>query len=142
MLKITKGLNAGGITTYTDDKGNRYVRVREDEEDFCIAAHDCFSDMEDKFTWDDAMKLTKQKAMKLPTMKQISILKSHLGDINDVIEEIGGDELKDDWYWMSTTEGDDYAWSYNSHGGTDNNYVIFNRDYKVDLLRVRLVLNL
>jgi hypothetical protein len=66
MLKITKGLRPfveSGITTYTDSKGNKYVRVREKGEDFCIAAQDyiCPQDWKKIFTWKRAMKLMEEE---------------------------------------------------------------------------------
>ena len=54
MLKITKGListDVTGITQYIDDKGNKYVRVKMDGEDFCIAARDYARGRKHTFTW-------------------------------------------------------------------------------------------
>ena len=100
MLKITKGLNVGGITTYTDDKGNRYVRVKMDGEDFCISLYDYTRGGERRFSWDDAMKATKAKGLTMLTRKQAKLYFIHYKEVNSKLEEIEGSSLEEyDWYW-------------------------------------------
>ena len=150
MLKITKGLNADGITTYTDDEGNRYVRVKMDGEDFCIALHDYKIDLKpditwnwDKstnFTWNDAMKSVRQEGMELPTKKQAMIYINHRNDINSVIREIGGYVLRDRKYWTSSEDTDGRVWSYNIWSNAISSGI--DKNYKDDHLRVRPIINL
>ena len=141
MLKITKGLKpfveGDEITTYTDDRGDEYVRVKIDKEDFCIAAIDYVKDGDDAFKWDDAMKSLEAEGLELPTQRQVEIYKEHIDDINDRLKEIGGVVLTQDFYWTSTENGAERAGAYI---GDDGRFVIFPKiRYS---FRVRPIINL
>ena len=121
MLKITKGLkppiindNSNGIHMYTDADGNRYVRVKMNGEDFCIASHDYTKDEKVWFSWDDAMKSLKNIGMTTFTKKQVIIYNNNRNEINNIFKEIGGDKLKDNWYWTSTEYDVVHVWVYNA----------------------------
>ena len=137
MLKITKGLKPvekEGIMTYTDARGNDYVRVKVGREDFCIAAHDLTKNGKDVyFTWNGAMKLLGADGLTTLTRDQAMICMDHLSEVNDKLKEMGGDTFSRDWYWTST-EFDAYtkrAWLY---------YVeqkVVNNNYKSGTYRIR-----
>ena len=150
MLKITKGLKPfieDGISTYTDAKGNEYVRVKIDDMDFCIAAHDWDRGGKKEFTWDEAMEL-ENEGMSMPTHEQIELYKAHMNEIDDKLKEIGGEMFERSTYWTSTDKGGRFALSYRcgipttySHGFIyDIIYNFFTN--KESKCRVRPVLNL
>ena len=97
MLKITKGLKTyieDGISTYTDAKGNQYVRVKMGDKDFGIAAHDYNREGRDVFKWDDAMKSLEDDGLTTLTIEQAEVCNEYQKDINKKFEEIGGEALK------------------------------------------------
>lgn len=113
MLKITKGLRPfveSGITPYTDDKGDEYVRVKMDGKDFCIAAHDYVEGTDKTFTWNKATELMKREGLSLPTKEQMTIYAKHLEEMLDMFKEIEGDPLTDNYYWTSTEYDIKRAW--------------------------------
>lgn len=59
----------------------------------------------------------------IPALGVLNII-AHLRDeINEALAYIGGQELKDTWYWSSTEGGQNYAWNVNfSNGDTNNPY--------------------
>ena len=145
MLKITKGLkptigNDGrkGITLYIDSKGDDYVRVKTDDEDFYIAAHDYAKGDKKKFTWNVAMKSLKADGLTTLTKKQAKICIEHLAEVNDVLKEIDGDAFEYDGYWTSAEYVDDTkcAWVYNV-----NQSLIF-AAHKLNVYSMRPTLNL
>ena len=135
MLKITKGLISTGIMTYTDDDGHRYVRVKIDDEDFCIAAHDYANIF---FNWNEAMRLMKEEGMTMFTKKQAKLYKAHHSEINSKLKEIDGEALKVDYYWTATEHGVNEAWVYYGSDGILN---VCNKSGKFRV-RVRPVINM
>lgn len=121
MLRITKGLrpwpfisvhdddndNSEGITIYTDNNGDDYVRFNMWGTRFYIAAHDYKEGDKEKFTWDDAMKALEDIGMTTFTKKQAEICdrQQYLEEINAKLKEIGGEPLKEADYWTSTECG-------------------------------------
>ena len=139
MLKITKGLKPfvkDGITPYTDVQGNRYVRVKVDGEDFCIATQDYTEDGKYYFTWDDAMDALKAEGLTTFTKDQALICNNNINEINEMFEEIGGNKLKKAWYWTSSEYNSNKAWCF------ENNYGQSRCDDKNSTHLVRPVLNL
>lgn len=59
----------------------------------------------------------------IPALGVLNII-AHLRDeINEALAYIGGQELKDTWYWSSTEYGPTNAWSVHfSNGSTSNTY--------------------
>ena len=140
MLKITKGLKPyveDCIMPYTDSKGNRYVRVKTDGEDFCIATQDYTEDGKYYPSWDDAMAMVKKTGMTMFTKEQVTIYKEHLNEINEMFEEINCKIIPDhEWYWTSTEHDADHAWVYYGSDG------ILNVCNKSGKFRVRPIINL
>ena len=138
MLKITKGLNVGGIMTYTDDKGNKYVRVKMDGEDFCIAAYDFIDELPlmSKFLWDwnEVMESLEEDGMTMFTRRQATIYKDHQNIIDDKLKEIGGETLKGHWYWTAAEDDADYAWSYVGDSGATDNWGYRHTDKSMHLM--------
>ena len=151
MLKITKGListDVTGITQYIDDKGNEYVRVKMDGEDFCIAARDYARGRKHTFTWNDAMESLNAEGLTMLTNKQIAIYDDHITAINKELKKIGGKKLKHKYYWTESAVVHDTGYAYVYYGAYDASEHFFNF-HNLDLnynfqecIRVRPVLNL
>ena len=144
MLKITKGLRPfvkDGITPYTDVQGNRYVRVKVDGEDFCIAAHsyteDHYEYYKSAFTRNNAMEILNNDRLTMFTKKQILIYIDYLDEVYDKFEEIGGEALVNEWYWVSDESDPDKTWYYEKDTGNFG----CRRAYYITC-RVRPILNL
>jgi hypothetical protein len=116
MLKITKGLKPyveDGIMPYTDSKGEGYVRVKMNGEDFCIATQDYNKDGKEWFTWDDAMKSLKADELTTFTKDQALICKDNQIEINDILKKMGGNKLKNyEWYWTVDEYDVNCAWGF------------------------------
>ena len=148
MLKITKGLkppiindNSNGIHTYTDEEGNEYVRVKNDNEDFCIASSDYVKGSKDKFEWDEAMEALEaleNDGWVTLTLSQAQLCKNNQLEINNRLKEIGGKAFEYDGYWTSAECVDDAAcaWVY-----VVNQSLILDAS-KLSVYRMRLILNL
>ena len=149
MLKITKGLKPfveGDITPYTDDKGDVCVRVKMWDEDFCIAAQDYVKEGKVGFIWDEAMKALEDDGLTTFTKRQAELCSAHQDKINDVLNEIGGDEFKDEQYWTSSESAMGWAWiiqgHHNTRKGDPSLLNACDAHYKDDTCRVRPIINL
>ena len=64
----------------------------------------------------------------IPSVAQLQLILLNIKEINNALEEAGGDPMKDDWYWSSTEISGTNAWSvYFSNGGsyTDSKYTSY-----------------
>ena len=141
MLKIVKGLKEfikDGISIYTDDKCNEYVRVKMGSEDFCIASCDYVKDGKHKFTYDDAMESLKEDGFTAFDKKQARLYHSCLYEIDSKLKEIDSEPLKDDIYWMLSELSNVSAWTY--FGGDEHTNAVYL--LKSSLHRVRPIMNL
>lgn len=138
MLKITKGLKPfveEGITSYIDDKGNEYVRVKVDKEDFCITLYDHHKDDRYRFNWVEMTRILKDYGLTTFTTEQAELYRKHRDEINTKLKEMGGDALKDE-YWTIEESGNEYAWFFSSvKDYTDVTY-------KNVICKIRPILNL
>ena len=139
MLKITKGLKPfveEGITSYIDDKGNEYVRVKLDGEDFCITLYDYNKSGKCMFTWNETMMSLGDEGLTTFTPNQASIYAAHRDVINNKLKEMSGEVLKNEKYWTSNEINPGYSGIYNNYSKN-----IFS-NVKHDRCLVRPVINL
>lgn len=62
-----------------------------------------------------------QEGEAIPALGILNIMAHLKGIINEALKYVGGDELKDTWYWSSTESSQSGAWGVNfSSGGTIN----------------------
>ena len=88
---------------FDDDGKPMGVRIRTLDEDFTIALHDaCDHDV----TADEARSLGQAF-----TLKQAHILCAYLEDVQDALEEAGGDRL-DGWYVTCADYNATYTWYF------------------------------
>ena len=82
----------------------------------------------EELNWDDAM--AKYKDVML-TKQQWLIVAAYEEKINELLEQVGGDTIRDKCYWSAVGCYSYYAWYYSGNGGT-----LYNR-YKYSSLTVR-----
>lgn len=107
------------VSLYTDDHGEKWVRVKAWDEDFLLSLHNMRDGEKEDFTWEEAMKLAESKGQELPSKKQWMIIDVLRDDIDKIIKENGGDELKR-WYWSKSVAQyvSDCSWLYYGGSGT------------------------
>lgn len=65
----------------------------------------------------------------IPSVAQLHLLMSNIVEVNKALEEVGGDPIKEDWYWSSTELSSSNAWYvyFNSgftYGYNKNNSIV------------------
>ena len=99
---------------YNEDGQPDGVRIRTLDEDFTIALHDaCDHDL----TADEARALG--QAM---TLKQAHILCAYLDEVQQTLEDAGGDRL-DGWYITCADYNALSTWCFSGPSGCVNNYI-------------------
>lgn len=78
---------------------------------FGFSLHDA-----EEMNWDDAMRKYGEKGML--TKQQWLIVAAYEEQINQLLEQVGGDTLKDKYYWSSVEYNSYDAWDYNGFYGT------------------------
>lgn len=80
------------VSIHYDEDGNPDgILIQTIDEAFILALHD-----------EGEMDYEKAKAFELPTAKQAHIYGAYLDEINEALDEAGGDRLEEDWYWTKT----------------------------------------
>lgn len=80
------------VSIHYDEDGNPDgILIQTLDEAFILALHD-----------EGEMDYEKAKAYELPTAKQAHIYGAYLDEINEALDEAGGDRLEEDWYWTKT----------------------------------------
>ena len=106
---------------YNEDGQPVGVRIRTLDEDFTIALHDaCDHDL----TADEARALG--QAM---TLKQAHILCAYLDEVQQTLEDAGGDRL-DGWYVTCADCTASKSWCFNSTSGCVNHYNRYYGDFR------------
>lgn len=94
------------------------VRIVGLGENFVVALHDAKDGKQ--VTWEEACK------MKAPTKKQAALMFAVWDELNDMLQEAGGDRLDDgNWRWTSTEFSGTGAWLY---GGTYGRLTYLSKD--------------
>ena len=58
----------------------------------------------------------------IPSVAQLHLLMSNIVEVNKALEEVGGDPIKEDWYWSSTENSFYNAWYVFFNSGNTNTY--------------------
>ena len=58
----------------------------------------------------------------IPSMAQLFLIMLNIKDINKALEEAGGTLIKEEWYWSSTRDSEDYGWIVSFEGACDTMY--------------------
>ena len=111
------------IVSIVEQNGLKFVRVHVGKYDFCIDLHDAPNEMK----WDEAMKWADDKDMRLFTLEEGLLMFCFKDEINAKLKEAGGDELReDDWYWSSTESNRGHARLVNFSSGNAGNIGKYN----------------
>ena len=117
------------VSIHYDEDGNPDgILIQTLDEAFILALHD-----------EGEMDYEKAKAFELPTAKQAHIYGAYLDEINEALDEAGGDRLEEDWYWTKTPSASLVSYQlvfYGTYGGLNDYYRC--NSYRV---RVSLALN-
>ncbi len=95
------------VVSIVEQDGKKLVRVDVGNKyHFGIDLHDAPNEM----SWDDAKKYAEDKGMRLFTLEEGLLMFCFKDEINAKLKEAGGDELReDDCYWSSTEYSRIYA---------------------------------
>ena len=103
------------VSIHYDEDGNPDgILIQTLDEAFILALHD-----------EGEMDYEKAKAFELPTAKQAHIYGAYLDEINEALDEAGGDRLEEDWYWTKTPSAigvNDQLIFSGSRGSLDGTY--------------------
>lgn len=113
---------------YNEDGNPDGILIQTLDEAFILALHD-----------EGEMDYEKAKAYELPTAKQAHIYGAYLDEINEALDEAGGDRLEEDWYWTKTPSASNVDYQLIFYGTYGYLYYI-NRYYSLRV-RVSLALN-
>lgn len=58
----------------------------------------------------------------ISSMAQLFLIMLNIKDINKALEEAGGTPIKEEWYWSSTRDSEDYGWMVSFEGACDTMY--------------------
>lgn len=93
------------VSIHYDEKGNADgILIQTLDQSFILDLHDAEGGKQ--MNWRDAM-----KKYKMPTIQQWLLVMVYKDEVNKCLVEAGGDELKtDDGYWSSSEYSSAYAW--------------------------------
>lgn len=58
----------------------------------------------------------------IPSVAQLHLILLNINEVNKALEEAGGEPMEDEWYWSSTENSSNEAWSMYFNGGNTYNY--------------------
>lgn len=103
------------IGTYDKDKGvfAGYLHKKE----VWVGLHD----EPEQMTWDKAMEWAKENNRHIPTIDELALAYLHKDEINAALLANGGEPLKeDDWYWSSSESSSASSWELYMGSGSRN----------------------
>lgn len=108
-----------GISLYTDKKGGKWVRINVYKHDFLLAINDFVDEDKIKFTYQEALDATKKYGWTIPSKEEWDLVDAYREEIDKIIKEAGGEELKNCWYWSRTVAQcySNRAWFYTGYIG-------------------------
>ena len=101
-----------GIYYLKDKKGKEWIRIKIYRHDFCLSLFD----MPGEYTWEECKKLAEDIGYTLPSKKEWDIIDAYRDEIDKILEDYEGDELKG-CYWSVSQSGSSGAWFYYAYGG-------------------------
>ena len=58
----------------------------------------------------------------IPSVAQLHLILLNINEVNKALVEAGGEPMEDEWYWSSTENSSNEAWSMYFNGGNTYNY--------------------
>lgn len=105
------------VFSIVEKGGEKFIRIKALGEDFCLGLKLAEGGKEMK--WQEAIDYCKERQRDLLTKRQYLIVAIFHDEINNMLENLGGDKLGYEW---SVSECSNYsAWCYYGYDGTLNN---------------------
>ena len=102
-----------GIYYLKDKKGKEWIRIKIYRHDFCLSLFD----MPGEYTWEECKKLAEDIGYTLPSKKEWDIIDAYRDEIDKILEDYEGDELKG-CYWSVSQYISTTAWLYYANAGS------------------------
>ena len=87
---------------------------------FITDYHQAAEDMDGKAATDDIRDILNMGIADdeyIPSLGELYFMLAHFTQINAALEAVGGEPLRNDWYWSSTQSSATYAWGLALNGG-------------------------
>lgn len=123
------GVKSGGkslvLTLFDIGNDDRPLTTQKGGTRFITDYHEAAEDMDGKAATDDIrdilnMGITDEEYV--PSLGELYFILAHFTRINAALEAVGGEPLRNDWYWSSTQYSATYAWSLYLYYGTAGNH--------------------
>lgn len=112
---------------------------------FITDYHQAAEDMDGKAATDDIRDILNMGIADdeyIPSLGELYFMLAHFTRINAALEAVGGEPLRNDWYWSSTQYSTTYAWILTlSNGGATYWYTKATNQYRVRPVSAFLPLN-
>ena len=111
------GVKSGGkslvLTLFDIGNDDRPLTTQKGGTRFITDYHEAAEDMDGKAATDDIrdilnMSITDEEYV--PSLGELYFILAHFTQINAALKAVGGEPLRNDWYWSSTEYGATYAW--------------------------------
>lgn len=111
---------------------------------FITDYHQAAEDMDGKAATDDIRDILNMGIADdeyIPSLGELYFMLAHFTRINAALEAVGGEPLRNDWYWSSTEYSATYAWYLNLGGGYAGSLTKATGQYRVRPVSAFLPLN-
>ena len=111
---------------------------------FITDYHRAAEDMDGKTATDDIRDILNMGISDdeyIPSLGELYFMLAHFTRINAALEAVGGEPLRNDWYWSSTQYSAPNAWNLNLYYGTANLYTKASSQLRVRPVSAFLPLN-
>ena len=122
------GVKSGGkslvLTLFDIGNDDRPLTTQKGGTRFITDYHEAAEDMDGKAATDDIrdilnMSITDEEYV--PSLGELYFILAHFTQINAALKAVGGEPLRNDWYWSSTEYSATHAWYlYLNHGNACN----------------------
>ena len=123
------GVKSGGkslvLTLFDIGNDDRPLTTQKGGTRFITDYHEAAEDMDGKAATDDIrdilnMSITDEEYV--PSLGELYFILAHFTQINAALKAVGGEPLRNDWYWSSTEYSATLAWSLSLYRGTAGSY--------------------
>lgn len=115
LVVVLNDISDDDIELTTEQGGTRFIT------DY----HQAAEDMDGKAATDDIRDILNMGIADdeyIPSLGELYFILAHFTQINAALEAVGGEPLRNDWYWSSTQYSATHAWHlYLGDGGADGN---------------------
>ena len=111
---------------------------------FITSYHHAAEDMDGKTATDDIRDILNMSIADdeyIPSLGELYFMLAHFTQINAALEAVGGEPLRNDWYWSSTQYSATHAWYLNLGDGTAGYFTKAANQYRVRPVSAFLPLN-